>query len=94
MQAVKERSSAEVSPSKGSELEGDRAALAKELADVKKRFLAVAKKKQADFAKRVPLQNFWPPDQLQLPLFFKMGNLRFAEASCGMLMRGRSRKLS
>ena len=32
---------------------GDAAALARELADVKKRFLAVAKKKQAEYAKKV-----------------------------------------
>ena len=46
-------SSTEVSPVKSPDLEDDRAAIVKELADVKKRFLAVAKKKQADFAKRV-----------------------------------------
>ena len=45
--------SPEASPSDSSEAEGDKAALVKELADVKKRFLAVAKKKQAEFAKRV-----------------------------------------
>ena len=45
--------SAEASPSDSPEAEGDKAALVKELADVKKRFLAVAKKKQAEFAKRV-----------------------------------------
>jgi len=38
---------------KGSAAEGDAATLARELADVKKRFLAVAKKKQAEYAKRV-----------------------------------------
>lgn len=38
---------------KGGAAEGDAATLARELADVKKRFLAVAKKKQAEYAKRV-----------------------------------------
>ena len=51
--AARIASSTEVSPVKSPGLEDDRAALVKELADVKKRFLAVAKKKQADFAKRV-----------------------------------------
>ena len=66
MQVIKEESaariasSAEVSPSKSPELGGDGAALVKELADVKKRFLAVAKKKQADFAKRVRLMSIHP----------------------------------
>lgn len=58
--AARSASSPEVSPSKAPEAEDDRAALAKELADVKKRFLAVAKKKQADFAKRVRLLGFPP----------------------------------
>ena len=34
---------------------GDAAALARELADVKKRFVAVAKRKQQEYTKRVPL---------------------------------------
>lgn len=52
--AARAASSVETSPSKAPEAAGgDRSALVKELADVKKRFLAVAKKKQADFAKRV-----------------------------------------
>ena len=51
--AARIAASADASPSKSPEAEGDKAALVKELADVKKRFLAVAKKKQADFAKRV-----------------------------------------
>ena len=56
--AARITSSPEVSPSKAPEAADDRAALVKELADVKKRFLAVAKKKQADFAKRVRLLSF------------------------------------
>ena len=54
--------SAEASPSNSPEAEGNKAALVKELADVKKRFLAVAKKKQAEFAKRVrrPLFHLLP----------------------------------
>lgn len=65
MQVIKESaariaSSTELSPSRSSELEDSRAALVKELADVKKRFLAVAKKKQADFAKRVCLIGLHP----------------------------------
>jgi hypothetical protein len=64
---------AEASPSMSPEAEGDKAALVKELANVKKRFLAVAKKNQADFAKRVrrtlfPLLASNAPVNSQVPL--------------------------
>ncbi len=51
--AARIASFAEASPSESPEPVGDKAALEKELADVKKRFLSVAKKKQVEFAKRV-----------------------------------------
>ena len=64
MQVIKESaariaSSTETSPLKSFESEGDKVALLeKEIADMKKRFLSVAKKKQAEYAKRVHFPSY------------------------------------
>jgi len=86
MQVIKESaariaSSTETSPMKSPESEGDKVVLLeKEIADMKKRFLSVAKKKQAEYAKRVhfPTYNqtsvqeqFWCPGSV----FFQRGPL-------------------
>ncbi len=88
MQVIKESaariaSSTETSPMKSPESEGDKVVLLeKEIADMKKRFLSVAKKKQAEYAKRVHFPSYNQNLSTQAILVSRMCVLLACSLSC------------